>query len=237
MNVTLFYSPVVTGEIIELSAEEAWHCSKVLRFKAGEVIGFTDGEGMAGTARLLDVSPRAVTAHILSCTNQPKRPFRLHLAIAPTKSIDRFEWFLEKATECGIEEITPIICSQSERTVIKPDRLHKILVAAMKQSQRAWLPKLHKVVKFNDFIKELSGQMPAFIAHCAEGEKAALKEIYTPGNNAMIMIGPEGDFTSDEIQSAMGAGLQAISLGKNRLRTETAALVACMSVNFLNGEL
>ncbi|MFW5725590.1 MAG: 16S rRNA (uracil(1498)-N(3))-methyltransferase [Bacteroidota bacterium] len=237
MEDTVFYSPVVRGDIVEFSPEESWHCAKVLRLKAGEVIGYTDGEGLAGTASLLEVSPKLATARILDRSQQAPRSFRLHMAVAPTKNIDRFEWFLEKATEMGIEEITPIICAQSERTVVKPERLHKILVAAMKQSRRAWLPVLHDAVKFRDFMKTIDGATPGYVAHCAPGQKIPLRDVYTPGSDALILIGPEGDFNEEEVQMAMDKGMQAISLGEYRLRTETAALVACMGVNFINNEV
>jgi 16S rRNA (uracil1498-N3)-methyltransferase len=233
----IFYNNDLSGDITELGEEEARHCARVLRLKPGELVGITDGKGIFCTARLLNVDARHVTVTIVQRDLVPERSFRLHMAVAPTKSIDRFEWFLEKATECGIEEITPIICTQSERKVIKPERLNKILLAAMKQSQRAWLPRLNDAVKFKDFVKSYSSDTPSFIAHCDEGAKNPLRNAYQPGKDVLIMIGPEGDFSAEEVQLAHSKGIQAISLGQNRLRTETAALVACMEVNFLNGEL
>jgi 16S rRNA (uracil1498-N3)-methyltransferase len=233
----IFYEVNLQNAIIELSPEESKHCTKVLRLKAGDEVGFVDGKGLFARARLVDVNAKSTTATITQRELKPKRGFHLHMAVAPTKNIDRFEWFLEKATECGIEEITPIICAQSERTVIKPDRLNKILLAAMKQSQRAWLPRLNDAVKFKDFVKNYSSDTPSFIAHCDEGDKNPLRDAYQPGQDVMIMIGPEGDFSPEEVQLAHSKGIQAISLGQNRLRTETAALVACVEVNFMNGEL
>lgn len=233
----IFYTENPAADIVQLSPEESHHCAKVLRLKPGQEIGFVDGSGGMGEAVLLEVSSKNTVASVKEKRMQPARPFRLHIAVAPTKSIDRFEWFLEKATECGIEEITPIICAQSERLIIKPERLKKILVAAMKQSQRAWLPVLNEAVKFRDFMKTIDGATPGYIAHCAAGEKVPLREIYSAGSDALILIGPEGDFNEEEVRMAMDKGLQAISLGENRLRTETAALVACMGVNFLNGEI
>lgn len=233
----IFYEENLQNAIIELSPEESKHCTKVLRLKAGDEIGFVDGNGTFAVAKLVEVNAKSTTAAITRRELQSKRNFHLHLAVAPTKSIDRFEWFLEKATECGIEEITPIICAQSERKVIKPERLNKIMVAAMKQSQRAWLPRLNDAVKFKDFVKNYSSHAPSFIAHCDEGDKNPLRDAYQPGQDVMIMIGPEGDFSPEEVQLARSKGIQAISLGQNRLRTETAALVACLGVNFLNGEL
>lgn len=233
----IFYNNDLSGDITELGEEEARHCARVLRLKPGELIGITDGKGIFCTARLLTLDTRHVTVTIVQRDLVPERSFRLHMAVAPTKNIDRFEWFLEKATECGIEEITPLICAQSERKVIKPERLNKIIVAAMKQSQRAWLPKLNDAVKLKDFVKNYSSDNQSFIAHCDEGDKNPLRDAYKPGKDVMIMIGPEGDFSPEEVQLARSKGIQAISLGQNRLRTETAALVSCVEVNFLNGEL
>ena len=233
----IFFEENLQNALVELSPEESRHCTKVLRLKAGDEVGFVDGMGLFARARLVDVNAKSTTATITYRELKPKRDFHLHMAVAPTKNIDRFEWFLEKATECGIEEITPIICAQSERTVIKPERLNKILLAAMKQSQRAWLPALNDAVKFKDFVNSIKTGTSAVIAHCGEGEKQPLRQLYQPGNDVLIMIGPEGDFSREEIELAGEKGIQAISLGQNRLRTETAALVACMEVNFLNGEL
>ena len=233
----IFFEENLQNAILELSPAESKHCTKVLRLKAGDEIGFVDGKGLFARARLVEVNAKSTTAAITQRELQSKRNFHLHIAVAPTKNIDRFEWFLEKATECGIEEITPIICAQSERTAIKPERLKKILLAAMKQSQRAWLPRLNDALKYKDFVKNIKSGAGVFIAHCAEGEKQSLQNIYQPGNDVLIMIGPEGDFNHEEIELAGEKGIQAISLGQNRLRTETAALVACMEVNFLNGEL
>jgi 16S rRNA (uracil1498-N3)-methyltransferase len=233
----IFFNNDLSGDILELGEEEARHCARVLRLKPGELIGITDGKGIFCTARLLNVDTKLVTATIEQQVFIPERSFHLHMAVAPPKNIDRFEWFLEKATECGIEEITPIICAQSERTVVKPERLKKLLLAAIKQSQRSWLPRLNDAVKFKDFIKNCSSGTSSFIAHCEEGEKNPLRDAYKSGENVMVMIGPEGDFSQEEVQLARDKGIQAISLGQNRLRTETAALVACMEVNFMNGEL
>jgi 16S rRNA (uracil1498-N3)-methyltransferase len=233
----VFYNNDISGDISELGEEEARHCARVLRLKPGEFIGITDGKGIFCMARLLNVDAKHVTATIERRDLLPERSFHIHMAVAPTKNIDRFEWFLEKATECGIEEITPLICEQSERKIVKPERLNKIIVAAMKQSQRAWLPRLNDAVKFKDFLKNYSSDTPSFIAHCEERDKNPLRDAYKPGKDIMVMIGPEGDFSPEEVQLARSKGIQAISLGQNRLRTETAALVACMEVNFLNGEL
>lgn len=233
----IFFAENLNTDIVALTAEESRHCARVLRMQPGQHIGFVNGQGSYCKAELLDVNPRSVTAGIVERKSVAPRPFHLHMAVAPTKSMDRYEWFLEKATECGIEEITPIICSQSERTVVKTERLNKILLAAMKQSQRAFLPRINEAMKFKDFLKNLNAKTSAFIAHCDEGEKNPLRHAYAPTHDVVILIGPEGDFSTEEVALAKDRGVVPISLGQARLRTETAALVACMEVNFINGEL
>jgi 16S rRNA (uracil1498-N3)-methyltransferase len=184
----IFYEENLQNALVELSPEESRHCTKVLRLKAGDEVGFTDGKGTSVRARLVDVNAKSTTATITQRELKPKRNFHLHMAVAPTKNIDRYEWFLEKATECGVDEITPIICAQSERTVVKYERLEKIIVAAMKQSQRAYLPKLNEAVRFEQFIKQdFTGQ--CFIAHCDEKDMNSLKIAYSPGQDATILIG------------------------------------------------
>ena len=230
----LFYSEDLTGQWVELSDEEARHCARVLRLKPGDELFFTDGKGFLCEARLTDVSSRSATATIMNRTLQQPRSFSLHLAVAPTKNIDRFEWFLEKATETGIEEITPLLCENSERKVIKPERLEKIMLAAMKQSQRFFLPRLNPLIKYSEFIKKITPDQPGYIAHCHGGPKTHFMDVCEPAKNALILIGPEGDFSPEEVRLAMDAGMKEISLGDARLRTETAALVACMGVNLIN---
>jgi 16S rRNA (uracil1498-N3)-methyltransferase len=155
------------------------------------------------------------------------------MAVAPTKNIDRFEWFLEKATEIGVDEITPLFCEHSEREIVKLQRLEKVLVSAMKQSLKAWLPILHPPVKFNEFVsKERKGQK--FIGYCETGIESALSTIYIPGNDTVILIGPEGDFSKHEVDHATKSGFLPVSLGSSRLRTETAGIVACHSIGILN---
>jgi 16S rRNA (uracil1498-N3)-methyltransferase len=232
----LFYNTELNNDIIELSPQESRHCAKVLRLKPGDEVAFTDGNGMRCFAKLVSTGFGLATASVFRREIISPRPFQLHMAVAPTKNIDRYEWFIEKATECGVDEITPIVCAQSERTVVKHERLEKIMVAAMKQSQRAYLPKLNDAIKLDQFIKQdFQGQ--SFIAHCDQKEGISLKVAYTPGQSATILIGPEGDFSTQEIKQALVSGFRAISLGNNRLRTETAALVSCVEVNFLNGEI
>jgi 16S rRNA (uracil1498-N3)-methyltransferase len=231
-----FYEKDLHQEIISLSQEESMHCARVLRLRAGDEIMVTDGQGSLCRCRLLEVNTRACGAVVTERKVSPPRAFRLHMAVAPTKNMDRFEWFLEKATECGIEEITPLICEHSERTILKTERLQKILLAAMKQSQRVYLPKLNQAISTKEFFHRGFENTPAFIAWCGETEKQALQQAYTPGQHALVMIGPEGDFSLHEVELAAGKGARIISLGSNRLRTETAALLACMGINFINGE-
>jgi len=233
----IFYQENLINDIVTLSTEESSHLARVLRLRQGQEIGLVDGKGGSAVASLLDVNPKNSMATIIKRQACPGRPYKLHIAVAPTKNIDRFEWFLEKATECGIEEITPLICEHSERTVVKHDRMHKIVLAAMKQSQRAHLPKLNEALRFKDFVKGFETMHDLYMAHCGSGEKKLFRECYVPGSSAIIMIGPEGDFSHAEIATVADKGARAISLGESRLRTETAALVACMGFNFLNGEL
>ncbi len=229
----LFYTPG-TPEDLFLSEEESRHCIKVLRLAAGDEITLIDGKGGFYKATIDIPDPRKTKFSITSAQQEyHKRNHYLHMAVAPTKNIDRFEWFLEKATEIGIDEITPLICDRSERREVKIDRLSKVITSAMKQSIKAYHPKLNPAQSFRNFIREeQKGQR--FIAHCMDDEKAELKQKITLGNNYVILVGPEGDFTKAEADSAAQNGYAAISLGESRLRTETAALEACFEINFLN---
>ena len=230
----LFYTPDIQGETYSLPGEESKHCIKVLRLNAGDTVYLVDGRGGWFQGEILTPDPRQCTIRIVLKTEQHgKRDFHLHVAIAPTKNIERLEWFLEKATEIGIDEITPLLCEHSERKVIKNDRLEKIIISAMKQSLKAYLPVLHPLTPFPDFIHR-NREGLKFIAHCEETEKRLLKEAYTPGQNATILIGPEGDFSVPEINSALQQGYIPVSLGNSRLRTETAGIVACHSIQFMN---
>ena len=231
----VFRSDITPGQMVILNPEESHHCAKVLRLKQGSELIVTDGKGQWLRGYLQETNPKACLISPSEISTIPVRQHRLHMAVAPTKNIDRFEWFLEKATECGIEEITPVFCENSERNTIKLERLEKVIVAAMKQSLRAWLPTLNPSIKFNDFLqKEISGVK--MIAHCDSEERKDLKQAYTPGQNAIVLIGPEGDFSETEVFQAMEAAYQPIKLGNYRLRTETAALVTCIEFNVINGE-
>lgn len=232
----LFYTPEINSSAKEfsLNEEESKHCVNVLRLQAGTEIKLIDGRGNMFSATILLANSKKTTLVITACVNDfHKVNHYLHIAVAPTKSIDRFEWFLEKATEIGIDEITPLICNHSERREIKVERLEKIIISAIKQSVKAFLPKLNKPVEYKQFInQQFDGQK--FIAHCADGEKKSLRSELSPGGRYLILIGPEGDFSPGEITMALDHQYFPISLGINRLRTETAALAACFEVNFLN---
>jgi len=234
----LFYSPDILSDIIpqqvQLGEEESAHCVRVLRKKAGDTIQITDGRGGLFEAVVNNNDPKKCLVTIVSASGiMPRKSYRLRIAVAPTKNIERFEWFLEKATEMGITEITPVICEHSERTVLRTDRLQKILISAMKQSMNLHMPVLHESVKLSDFLeKEFTGQK--FIGYVEEKQEVLLKQRYQKGSDCLVLIGPEGDFSKDELKEAKQKGFEAISLGNSRLRTETAALVATMTINLLN---
>lgn len=233
----LFYHPNSTETDTEIffDKEESRHIGKVLRKQTGDELYTTNGKGLVFKVKLQSVTPKKCIAKVLTVKKETVLPYNLHLAVAPTKLNDRYEWFLEKATEIGITEITPIICDHSERSVIKPERYEKILQSAMKQSLKAYIPILNKAVSFSEFIasqKDYDGFK--CIAHCEETRKQSLKDVIQPKSNILICIGPEGDFSSTEIEKALKSGFEPVSLGNARLRTETAALVACHSVAFVN---
>ena len=229
----LFYCSGVEGNACVLGEEESWHCMKVLRLKEGDAITLTNGSGTFYHGVLSKIHHKGCLVEITSTIPVPRNPWQTHIAIAPTKNIDRFEWFLEKATEIGIDEITPLLCEHSEREIVKLPRLEKVLVSAMKQSLKAWLPKLNVPVKFRDFI---AGKFPGqkFIGYCETGQESALGTIYIRRSNAIILIGPEGDFSEKEVEMAVKSGFVPVNLGASRLRTETAGIVACHTIELLN---
>lgn len=222
-------------EEIVTTPEESRHISKVLRMIPGDDACFTDGRGNLYQCELLDNHPKHCCFRIIKKEYRPKSGnYHLHLAVAPTKNISRFEWFLEKATEIGIDEITPLICDHSERLKMKIERFLKIARAAIKQSQQLWLPQINEPVRFSQFINQQGKESLNYIAWVSDDHDTLLRDHYRKGHNATILIGPEGDFSASEIKSALNTGFKPISLGKNRLRTETAALVACHTIVFLN---
>ena len=230
----LFYTPDISEKTYTFSKEESKHCIKVLRKKIYDDIHLVDGRGNLYHTTLIDDNPNGCTVEVKQKeVDFNKRKYRIHMVVSPTKKNDRFEWFLEKVTELGVDEITPIICQNSERKVIKPERLNKILVAAMKQSLKAYLPKLNKTVSWKEFVQQ-KFNTDRFIAHCGEGGKTPLKQWLKPQQDVMILIGPEGDFSDEEVREAMSSGFVPVSLGKSRLRTETAAVAACHTINLTN---
>jgi len=233
----LFYTPGINSINKEflLNEEESKHCINVLRLTTGSEIKLVDGIGGLYTAKISVANPKKTLLLITEYQhNFQKRNHYLHIAVAPTKNIDRFEWFLEKATEIGIDEITPLICNRSERKEIKVDRLNKIIISAAKQSYKAFLPKLNDAVDFGRFLTSHSFNGQKFIAHCEDGLKTNLASEILINGSYLILIGPEGDFTPAEIRDSEQSGFFAISLGESRLRTETAALEVCFEINFLN---
>jgi 16S rRNA (uracil1498-N3)-methyltransferase len=233
----LFYHPEAASvnQKIAFDKDESRHIVKVLRKQAGDKLQLTNGKGDFFTSEIIDSHHNKCVINLLEKETPEPLPYHLHLAVAPTKLNDRYEWFLEKAVEIGVHEITPIICDHSERTKIKEERYEKIILSAMKQSLKAELPKLNAAISFTDFIKGSSfPKTNRFIAHCAPGEKNSLKEVLKPKEQVLILIGPEGDFSEKEINRAIENGFSPVSLGNSRLRTETAAVVACHSVAFVN---
>ena len=229
----LFYCPDIRTNQAMPEAESQ-HCARVLRMKEGATLFITDGKGYFYRAQLLQADPKSCIVAIEEEIAQPKEwNFDLHIAFAPTKKIDRIEWFVEKSTEIGIDSFTPLNCRYSERRNIKTTRLDKIMVSAMKQSQKSILPQFNEMIKFDDFIKQpFKGQK--FIAHCYDTPKLPLTQICEKNTNTLILIGPEGDFSEEEVAKSIKHGFKPISLGESRLRTETAALVACHTVQLLN---
>lgn len=230
----IFYSPDIRSNNYILNEQESRHCSKVLRLMTGDRINLVDGIGGYYLGEILDSNFKRTEVKIIeTCKEYKKRNYYLHIAIAPTKQNERFEWFLEKATEIGIDEISPIRCEHSERTVIKTGRFEKVLVTAMKQSEQAYLPKINDIREFKEVING-STEQHRYMAHChTEIETFSFRD-YIAKQSVLVVIGPEGDFSTNEVEFALQNGFSSLSLGANRLRTETAGVVACHSISFLN---
>ncbi|POY37067.1 16S rRNA (uracil(1498)-N(3))-methyltransferase [Solitalea longa] len=230
----LFFTPDIIGDFYQLNEEESKHCVRVLRLVNGDIIYLIDGKGGFYKTEIVDAHPKRCALKVLEVEQQyGKRNFYLHIAIAPTKNIERIEWFLEKVTEMGVDEITPIICQRSERKDVKTDRLNKIIISAMKQSLKAYQPKLNDSIDFKRFIVQ-SNEKVKFIAHCLDTDRKSLGQSYHKETEVLVLIGPEGDFSEEEITLAMNNGFAPITLGESRLRTETAGVVACAQLNFMN---
>lgn len=232
----LFFSKNIKNGIAQLDEVEARHAVQVLRRKVGDAMQLTDGEGNLYDGTVLEIGKKSCLIGINSTIEAyNERPFKLHIAIAPTKNIDRFEWFLEKATELGIEEITPLLCRYSERKHLNHERCEKILVSAMKQSNRLYLPKLNELTKFDTFLKN-NFDGTKVIAHCEPSEKKSLHSIIVISQQLLMLVGPEGDFSKEEIEAAIANNFEAAALGKKRLRTETAAIHICSAVSFITNK-
>ena len=231
----LFYNSNIknTDSTFIFDKEESKHIVKVLRKKESDKIFITNGLGFLFHSEIILATDKKCEVKISKIETFEKPTYKLHIAVAPTKINDRFEWFLEKATEIGVHEITPIICEHSERKVYKIDRAEKIIQAAMKQSLQYFLPKINEPISFSEFIKKHNADSK-FIAHCEETERKSLKNTAKAKDNIIILIGPEGDFSSKEINLALENKYIPITLGNTRLRTETAALAACHTIALLN---
>jgi 16S rRNA (uracil1498-N3)-methyltransferase len=217
-----------------LNEDESLHCVKVLRHKVGDTIRVIDGKGTIATGKIVLAHAKqcAVAVTDIKKFNNP-RSYRLHLVVAPTKNMDRIEWFTEKAVEVGIDEISFIKTKNSERTVVKIERIHKVAESALKQSQQAFLPIIREIIDYKEFL-QIPNEDIKLIAHCEKEEKKNLKDYLGKANRYTILIGPEGDFTNDEIQMAIKSNYLPLSLGDSRLRTETAALFSVMGMAILH---
>lgn len=229
----LFYDAHIDPKVTsyQLSEEESKHVVRVLRSQVGDMVGMLDGKGHLLTCEIADAHPKRCLLNIIKVDFQPLDSREIHVAVAPTKQMERIEWFVEKAVEIGITKITLLDCKNGERARIKTDRLLKKAVSAMKQSQRRYLPEIEDLTTFSDFLTKYENGV---IAHCYEGGKSTFSEAFR-STSCPILIGPEGDFTEAEVAQALEKGYKTVTLGENRLRTETAALYACMQAKILLG--
>ncbi|MBQ3690447.1 MAG: 16S rRNA (uracil(1498)-N(3))-methyltransferase [Bacteroidales bacterium] len=238
-NLHIFYCPnaknAQEGQVVFLDEEEAEHCSRVLRLKTSDEITLIDGFGAMYTAQITECHKKNVSVKIIEKNEDAFcRNYFNHVAIAPTKNIDRFEWFIEKAVEFGIDEITPLLCAHSERKVIKDERLSKIVISAVKQSGNTILPVLNGMTSFSDFVENVDADKK-LIAHCESGmERVFFGDCVEKNQKIVTLIGPEGDFSPEEILLAQKHGFQAVTLGNTRLRTETAGVSVCAFLSCIN---
>jgi 16S rRNA (uracil1498-N3)-methyltransferase len=230
----IFYTPDILLNL-EMPEDESLHCVKVLRLAEGTEVRLANGKGLFYKARIIHAHPKRCVVEILEVIPESTiREFSIEVAMAPTKNLDRIEWFAEKVTEIGVDNLAFLRCRYSERKELKEERIQKILVSAMKQSLKATLPNLDSLVDFTEFVRRpYCGRK--FIAHCYNNQsRLLLTQTYKKRENALILIGPEGDFSEQEVALAISCGFEPISLGNSRLRTETAALVACHTIHLLN---
>lgn len=231
----IFYAPDINGSTYTLDENESKHCVRVLRMSRGAIVRLIDGKGNLYEGIISDPDPKRCSIDITGTEKDfEKRNYRFHIAISPLKNPERFEWFIEKSVEIGVDEITPLICHNTEKPGIKSERINNIIISAMKQSLKATKAILNNPVQFNDFIKmHINGNR--MIAHCYQQfARNKITEVYSRNENATILIGPEGDFSEDEVGHAIENGYIPVHLGRSRLRTETAGLAACHSIYFIN---
>lgn len=229
----LFYQPHLPDGVLYLDADESRHCVKVLRHKPGDAIRITDGKGYFYTARIVQAGERQCTFLVESKIHEASRPYTIHIAISPTKNADRMEWFVEKAVELGIDEITLVECTHTERTYQKTERLEKVAISAMKQSLKARVPSIHGLTPFHHIVTTNTANA-RYIAYVDSGNPLHLARAAGRDGHYLVLIGPEGDFDDDELNLALQHGFHKVSLGPSRLRTETAGLAACHILNLAN---
>ena len=229
----LFYTPDIEGGSYALNEEESKHCVRVLRLEENDAVALVDGKGNYYEARIVEAHPKRCLLEVTAIQSEfGKRSAYVHLAIAPTKNMDRMEWMLEKCTEIGFDEISMLECDHSERRQAKEERLEKIAVASMKQSLKAYLPRVNPMSSFKEFVQKCDTELK-FIAHCS-GQRDLLSRVYAKGRSVTVLIGPEGDFSPREVELAKQHGFVAVSLGSSRLRTETAGIAAVHTISILN---
>jgi 16S rRNA (uracil1498-N3)-methyltransferase len=229
----IFYQPAIVQGEYYLDHEESRHCVKVLRKQEGDLIRIADGQGHFYDAAISQANDKKCTFAITNEVQVPKDDFHIHIALSPTKNLDRTEWFVEKAVEIGVHQISFILCGNSERKVLKLDRLERKAISAMKQSQHAYLPEIHPLIRFQDFVKKQHAGSEKCIAYLGDEPGPQLINATKAQQNYIILIGPEGDFSPEEVNMALKAGFKTVSLGNSRLRTETAGIVACHSLQLL----
>jgi 16S rRNA (uracil1498-N3)-methyltransferase len=230
--VFLFYQPLIPAGVLALSEEESKHAVKVLRLTEGSEIEIADGHGHFYGARITHADPKKCAFSIHTTSFSKRRDYRIHIAVAPTKNIDRTEWFVEKAVEFGIDEITFVECKKSERRVVNLDRFEKLIVSALKQSRQPWLPVVNPITPFPRILATKATER--YISYVDHTNPLQLKAAAPLRSDYLVLIGPEGDFAEEELAAAIQAGFQKVALGPSRLRTETAALAACMTLNLVN---
>jgi 16S rRNA (uracil1498-N3)-methyltransferase len=235
LSMQIFYAPDISGTEYTLDEKESGHCIRVLRMKSGTRVQVIDGKGGLYEAVIVNPDPRKCTLAVTGVISDFEiRDYRLHIAISPLKNYERFEWFVEKSVEIGVDEITPLICSNTEKPGIKRERINNLIISAMKQSLKSTLTILNEPCHFNDFIGE-SHAGTRMIAYCSnDPSRRRIGEVYSKGSDAVMVIGPEGDFSGDEIKAAVKKGFLPVHLGHSRLRSETAGVAACCSIYYSN---